>query len=332
MWKPKKIYYEKSVKQYFLGKILLEKYEDVPKEEIESHNNIIEMRQKQNSDFPSMKNNLILGIRKTHKYIPNYKVSDYLVPYTSSGCTAMCMYCYLVCHYNKCAYLRIFVNREEMLERLIKFSERQEKDLVFEIGSNSDVVLENTITGNLKWTIEKFSECKKGYLTFPTKFDMIDDIIDIKGKERVIIRMSVNPDEIITKVELKTSSLEKRIVAINKLVGSGYKVGILIAPVILVEDWKNLYEELFVTLDRELSDEAKSIVFFEVIFMTYSFIHNVINKDAFPNAIKIYDKSLMIGSGKGKYRYRPEIKEQAKIYIENLLNIYFPSNKIIYIV
>jgi spore photoproduct lyase len=332
MWKPKKIYYEKSVKQYFLGKILLEKYEDVPKEEIESHNNIIEMRQKQNSDFPSMKNNLILGIRKTHKYIPNYKVSDYLVPYTSSGCTAMCMYCYLVCHYNKCAYLRIFVNREEMLERLIKFSERQEKDLVFEIGSNSDVVLENTITGNLKWTIEKFSECKKGYLTFPTKFDMIDDILDIKGKERVIIRMSVNPDEIITKVELKTSSLEKRIVAINKLVGAGYKVGILIAPVILVEDWKNLYEELFVTLDRELSDEAKSIVFFEVIFMTYSFIHNVINKDAFPNAIKIYDKSLMIGSGKGKYRYRPEIKEQAKIYIENLLNIYFPSNKIIYIV
>lgn len=332
MWKPKKIYYEKSVKQYYLGKMLLEKYKDVPKKEIESHNNIIEMRQKQNSDFPGMKNNLILGIRKTHKYIPNSKVSDYLVPYTSSGCIAMCMYCYLVCHYNKCAYLRIFVNREEMLDKLIKFSEKQNSDLVFEIGSNSDVVLENTITGNLKWTIEKFSECKKGYLTFPTKFDMIDDILDIKGKDRVIIRMSVNPEEIITKVELKTSSLEKRIVAINKLVEAGYKLGILIAPVILVENWKNLYEELFVTLDKKLSDKAKNIVFFEVIFMTYSFIHDVINKEAFPNAIKIYDKSLMIGRGKGKYRYRPEIKEEAKIYIENLLNIYFPSNKIIYIV
>ena len=34
--------------------------------------------------------------------------------YTSSGCTAACMYCYLVCNYNKCAYLRLFVNREQM--------------------------------------------------------------------------------------------------------------------------------------------------------------------------------------------------------------------------
>ena len=61
-----------------------------------------------------------MGIRKTHKYVENHKVSDYLVPYTSSGCMAMCMYCYLVCHYNKCAYLRVFVNRDEMLNKIIK--------------------------------------------------------------------------------------------------------------------------------------------------------------------------------------------------------------------
>ena len=42
------------------------------------------MRKKQNSEFRNMKQNLILGIRKTHKYVENHKVSDYLVPYTSS--------------------------------------------------------------------------------------------------------------------------------------------------------------------------------------------------------------------------------------------------------
>ena len=119
MFKPDGIYYEKEIENYKLGKELLEKYKDVPKKIIENHNNIEEMRKKENSEFAKMKKNLIIGIRKTHKYTENHKVSDFLVPYTSSGCTAMCMYCYLVCNYNKCAYLRLFVNREQMLEKII---------------------------------------------------------------------------------------------------------------------------------------------------------------------------------------------------------------------
>ena len=65
MFKPKAIYFEKEIENYELGKQLLKKYKEVPKLEIENH-----------------------------------KTSDYLLPYTSSGCTAACMYCYLVCNYN----------------------------------------------------------------------------------------------------------------------------------------------------------------------------------------------------------------------------------------
>ena len=113
---PKEIYYEEQVENYELGKELLKKYEEVPKVIIENHNNIEQMRKKQNIEFPKMKQNLILGIRKTHKFVENHKLSDFLVPYTSSGCTASCLYCYLVCNYNKCSYLRLFVNREHMLK------------------------------------------------------------------------------------------------------------------------------------------------------------------------------------------------------------------------
>ena len=149
MFNPQEIYYEKDIENYELGRDLLEKYKDIPKIVIENHNNIEEMRKKQNSEFKDMKRNLIIGIRKTHKFVENHKVSDFLVPYTSSGCTAMCLYCYLVCNYNKCAYLRLFVNREEMLEKIIKTSENSEKELTFEIGSNSDLILENTITNKV---------------------------------------------------------------------------------------------------------------------------------------------------------------------------------------
>ena len=277
MFTPHGIYYEKAIENYELGKVLLEKYRDVPKKSRENHNNIEEMRKKENKEFLKMKTNLIIGVRKTHKYQENHKVSDYLVPYTSSGCTASCMYCYLVCNYNKCAYLRLFVNREQMLEKMIKTAEKSEKDLTFEIGSNSDLVLENTITDNLVWTIENFKNSKKGKLTFPTKFDMVEPLLNLNHKGKVIARVSVNPEEIINNVEFGTSRLKGRIEAINKLKEAGYEVGILIAPVIFVHDWKNKYLELIKRLEAELSYKVKKDVFFEIIFMTYSYVHTKIN-------------------------------------------------------
>ena len=332
MFKPKAIYFEKEIINYDLGKELMEKYKDIPKFEIESHNNIEEMRKKQNKEFVNMKRNLIIGVRKTHKFVENHKTSDFLVPYTSSGCTASCMYCYLVCNYNKCAYLRLFVNREKMLEKIIKTSYKSEKELTFEIGSNSDLILENTITNNLVWTIENFENVNKGYLTFPTKFDMVDDILKLNHKGKIIVRMSVNPEDIINKVEFGTSRLKGRIEAINKLREAGYKIGILIAPVILVDDWKQLYLELIQTLNKMLTEKVKKDVFFEIIFMTYSYVHTKINEEAFPNAINLYNKELMTGRGKGKYMYKKDTRKDAETFLLEQMHKYFPNNEIKYIV
>ena len=332
MFKPKAILYEKEIENYNLGKQLLEKYKEIPKIEIENHNNIDEMRNKSNKDFMDIKRNLIIGVRKTHKFVENHKTSDYLVPYTSSGCTAACMYCYLVCNYNKCSYLRLFVNREEMMEKIIRTSEKAERELTFEIGSNSDLILENTITGNLPWTIENFKSAKKGKLTFPTKFDMVDDLLDLDHQGRVIIRMSVNPEIIINRVEFGTSRLKQRIEAINKLKEAGYKIGILIAPVILVDNWKELYSNLIKELSVDLTDKVKKDVFFEIIFMTYSYIHTKINEEAFPNSINLYNREIMTGRGRGKYMYKKDIKNDAEIFIRDQMNKYFPENAIMYIV
>ena len=332
MFNPSCIYYEKEIENYPLGKELLEKYKDTKKVEIENHNNIEVMRKKQNSEFVNIKSNLIIGVRKTHKFVENHKVSDYLVPYTSSGCTAMCLYCYLVCNYNKCAYLRLFVNREQMLEKIIKTGENAEKELTFEIGSNSDLVLENTIIGNLEWTIENFKNTKKGYLTFPTKFAMVDSICNLEHNKKIIVRMSVNTEEIIKEVEIGTSRLKDRIIAINKLVEVGYIVGILIAPVIMVENWQEKYEELLKYLQANLSEKSKKIIFFEIIFMTYSYVHRMINSEAFPNKIDLYNKELMTGRGRGKYMYKKDIRENGEKFFREKVKKYFPTNKIIYTV
>lgn len=325
------VYYEPDILQYTLGREMKEKFAGIPWIPVESHNSIKEMQAKQNNEFAYMKRNLIIGIRKTHKYVENHKVSDYLVPYTSSGCTAMCLYCYLVCNYNKCAYLRIFVNREEMLDRLIKRGKKSDKPLTFEIGSNSDLVLENTITSNLCYTINRFSEEGEGKLTFPTKFHMVEPLLNLNHREKVIFRMSVNPQPIISKIELGTSSLSERIRAVNMMCEAGYPCGLMIAPVILSEDWRRLYTGLLEALEEGLTGKMKKQMFIEIILMTYSYVHRAINSEAFPKAPELYDKELMKGRGRGKYCYRPEARTGAEKFLRSEVRRILGDIKILYI-
>lgn len=228
--------------------------------------------------------------------------------------------------------MRLFVNREEMLAKIIKTANHAEKELTFEIGSNSDLVLENTITNNLRWTIENFKDTEKGKLTFPTKFSYVDDLLSLNHKKKIIIRMSVNPEYIINHVEFGTSRLKDRIEAINKLVEADYEVGILIAPVIFLENWRELYHELIIMLREKLSSKAKKEIFFEIIFMTYSYVHNAINREAFKNTIEIFDKTKMTGRGKGKYMYKNDLRKEGEMFFTSELERYFKNNKIWYIV
>jgi spore photoproduct lyase len=325
------VYYEPDALNYALGQHLHEKSAALPWIEIASHNRIPELSAAENREFPRLKRHLVVGIRKTHNYVKNEKVSDWLVPYTSSGCRAMCLYCYLVCNYNKCAYLRLFVNREEMLDRLLKKDHTAQTPQTFEIGSNSDLVLENTVTDNLPWTIERFARDGRGRLTFPTKFDMVGPLLGLAHGRKTIFRMSVNPPEIIRRIEIGTSPLDARIDALNSMAEAGYPVGLLIAPVILLPDWRRIYAELIEQLADSLSEKVKRQGFIEIILMTYSYIHNAINTEAFPAAVPLYDRELMVGRGRGKYCYRPEFRTEAEAFLRETLAERLGSMLILYI-
>ncbi len=328
-----RIYYEPNISNYPLGKYLLNKYDNIPKTEIMSHNNIEELRKYENKDFSKLKKYLIIGTRKTHKYVVNHKISDFLVPFTSSGCYASCMYCYLVCNYNKCSYLRIFVNTKEILDKLINFSNKQDKDYTFEIGSNSDLLLENLVTQDLKQNLTYFlTNTNKGNLTFPTKFHYIKPLLELSDTKRIIPRMSLNPQNIINRVEFGTSNLTDRLDAINKLSDYGYDTYILIAPIIITDTFKEDYSSLIYTIKENLSTKSKSHITFEIIFMTYSYIHRKINEEAFPKAIHLYSKDLMTSRGIGKYHYKNDIKEKAKKFLVNLIDENFDNYTIKYIV
>jgi spore photoproduct lyase len=161
---------------------------------------------------------------------------------------------------------------------------------------------------------------------------MIEPLIAADHKGRTIFRMSVNPDDIIRRVEFGTSPLLSRIAALNKMNEAGYQTGLLIAPVILMEDWKTMYSALVDTLAAELSDRVKKTSFIEVIFMTYSYVQNAINKEAFKNIPELFDPTRQTGRGKGKYCYREAVRTEGEAFIRAQLGEKLPEMRILYIV
>jgi spore photoproduct lyase len=330
---PSRVYVENGCEAYALGRILTEKYRlmgiDIVK--IDNHNKIPELRERPDADFHILKKYLVLGIRKSLTHQRNNKTSDFLVPYTSSGCSAMCLYCYLVCTYYKSAYLRVFVNRMQMMEKLKKAAEKYPGS-VFEIGSNSDLILENTISGSLEWTIEQFVDVQNARLTLPTKFDMVDSLLTLRHGHNVTIRMSLNPDEIIRRVEFGTSRLDARINALNKLYHAGYDTGILIAPIIILDGFEEMYEGLLKRMSERIDPEILRGMPLEIIFMTYGTVTKQINEQAFPGAISLYNKENMAFCGRSRYGYTQPTTAQASEFLKERIAHWLPEARIAYIV
>jgi len=71
---------------------------------------------------------------------------------------------------------------------------------------------------------------------------------------------------------------------------------------------------------------------FELIFMTYSYVHKMINKEAFPNAINLFNPEIMTGRGRGKYMYKKETREKGEEFLRKTMKKYLPNSEILYIV
>jgi spore photoproduct lyase len=142
----------------------------------------------------------------------------------------------------------------------------------------------------------------------------------------------MNPEYLIKNVEIGTSKLEERIEATNKMYKAGYHVGINIAPIILVDNYQELYEGLLKNLAEKLEPQLKQEIFFELIFLTFGLANEKINGVAMKNVLNVFDREKMRGRGRGKYCYKKEYREEAQSFFIQMIKKYFEDGEIKYIV
>jgi spore photoproduct lyase len=181
------------------------------------------------------------------------------------GCPAHCQYCYLAGSLPGPPVTRVFANLPEILAGLPTFlgsgtvtsrsAARADEGTTFECSCYTDPLALEHLTGALSETIAFFGRWEAPVqLRWTTKFDAVAPFVSLAHHGRTRVRFSVNALPITQRFEGGTASLAERIGALRTLALAGYPVGLTIAPIMPLPDWRSEYDALFARVERATRD------------------------------------------------------------------------------
>lgn len=318
-FKPSTIFYTPDALNARGRKALLA-YPDAVHQEIVQHNRLPEL---EGNHYQVKSNVLVLGRLKTLVCRESGRSSDFISPSLANGCLGACAYCYVDRNKNVNP-ITLFTNTEEILLAVDKHVQKQlwpkvpnqthAQYYTYDIGCNSDVSVDASISDSIQTTIDFFREHPKAFATFATKFvneEMLS--YDPQGKTR--IRYSLLPQKVSKLVDVRTDNLEKRLAAVNDFYHAGYDVHVNFSPVIVYEGWLEDYRELFEQLDQTVHPKLKEKMSCEVIFLTHNQWQHEINLDINPRAEELIWTPAVQETKKSQFgginvRYRYQLKAQ----------------------
>ena len=242
----------------------------------------------------------------------------------SSSCPANCEYCYLQTTQGEKPFMKIFLNIEEILEVIQSYIDENMPNITyFECASITDPIALEHLSGNLKRCIEYFGDSLNGRLRLVTKFDDVEPFLKLKHNKHTKFRFTLNSQYVINNFEHNTSSFKERIDAVKKIAEAGYPIGFIIASIMIYDNWKEEYKELFETLKAALV-EYKGEISFELIQHRFTKAAKELIVQRFKNTLLDLNEEnrlLKWGPyGKFKYVYKKPDSEDMNNYISTLIN------------
>lgn len=340
MFKPKRVIFEKGSLDTEVGQNIYNMIKDNPKVEIiNTSSNRIKIHipgENLYEQYRSGKETLVVGERKSLKFQTCKPSANYQLPLVS-GCMGRCEYCYLNTQLGDKPFVRVFTNQDEILKKAKQYmEERLPAATIFEGSATSDPVPLEPYTNALKNTIEFFAKEKKGRFRFVTKYNDIDSLLDIEHNNHTEIRFSINTQKVISTYEHVTASADKRIEAAAKVAQAGYKIGFLIAPVFLYENWEDEYRQLIIDINNKLPEEYHEHIMFEIISHRYTTKAKNRILQIFPETtLPMTDEERKFKYGQfgyGKYVYTKEELAHMKEFFLSELKDKFPKSFIKYVI
>ncbi len=340
MFKPNRIIFEKHSLDYEIAKNILNYFKE---------NNTVEIihldSNKINKYIPGDdlktqymqgKKTLVVGVKKSLNFQSCKPSAHYQLPLVS-GCMGQCEYCYLNTRLGDKPFIKVHVNLEEILEQTKKYINERLPDItIFEGAATSDPVPIEPFTHSLEKTILFMGENENARFRFVTKYNDVDTLLNLKHNGHTEIRFSINTSDVIDEYENFTSSRNKRIEASVKVAEAGYPMGFLIAPVFIYENWKKHYHDLLIQLSKELPQNFKYPLTFEIISHRYTTTAKNRILQIFPDTklpMNEEERKFKYGQfGYGKYVYQKENMDNIKEFFTDEIERLFKNVEIKYII
>jgi spore photoproduct lyase len=173
----------------------------------------------------------------------------------AKGCPAHCQYCYLAGSLSGPPVTRAYANLSEILQGLRAYSgrgqvtsrskRRSHEGTTFEASCYTDPLGIEHLTGALEQCIRFFGDWEAPVqLRWTTKFDAVSTLLPLPHHRRTRVRFSLNCKTIARDFEGGTATVPQRLRALRAMADAAYPVGLTIAPIMPVSDWREQYRLL----------------------------------------------------------------------------------------
>jgi spore photoproduct lyase len=255
----------------------------------------------------------------------------------AEGCPAHCQYCYLAGSLQGPPAIRVFGNLTSILNNTLRY-DIPRKITSFEASCYTDPLSIEHLTGSLAETIEFFGKRDDAHLRFVTKFDSVDPLLNLEHNGHSRWRASLNANPISRRLEGGTASISARIKALRKLAlprsegGGAYPIGVVLAPIMPIENWQEEYRLLFDELEHNLDFETD--LTFELITHRFTPGSKEVLLDWYPNTSLEMDEATRAQKrnkfGGTKYVYTTDVMTKMKTFFHQEINARFSKAKILY--
>ena len=249
----------------------------------------------------------------------------------AQGCPAHCQYCYLAGSLSGVPVVKVYANLPQILANLSNY-ESEDKDTTYEVSCYTDPLGIEHLTGSLAECIRYFGTTDRGYLRWVSKFDAVDSLLDLPHNKHTRCRVSVNADPVSHSMEGGTATVENRLQGLRKLAKNGYPVGIVIAPIMAIADWRDRYNSLFDKIERAMNLECD--LTFELITHRFTPKSKEVLQTWYPKSkldLTEENRSQKRNKFGGvKYVYEKDTMSELKEFIQTEIETRFPNAKILY--
>ncbi len=347
-WIPRRVLITPSARTWPLARTVAERAAALGSEIVELRNDRLEALRGADERETYMRSKTTLAVvvsppsqRKLQPIPPSADWQFHL----ARGCPAHCQYCYLAGSLPGPPVTRLYANLPEILDGLTPYlgagtitsqsKDRASEGTTFEASCYTDPLALEHLSGALSETIAFFGRWDAPVqLRWTTKFDAVEPFVAIDHRKHTRVRFSVNARSITKRFEGGTASLDERVHALGILARAGYPVGLTIAPIMPIPEWRSEYGDLFALVEQETRGIAALDLTVELITHRFTPGSKDVLMGWYPSTkLEMDETSRSLKRtkfGSTKYVYRKDVMTDLRRFFEDGIAAKLPSAHVLY--